>query len=353
MSTSTVEVPPTMHAWNFSTAGHPASVLSLNPSFPTPHPPTGSQLLICISHAALSSAGFNLMRDVPSPFRTNTIPEIDFSGRVVSMGPSAPASFSPGTPVFGTVSKSASVLSGVGTLAEYVMVDADCVAVKPSIMSFAEVAGLSSLGQVALEMVKRGQVKEGTRALVNGGSGGVGMVAVQLVKALGGYVVTTCSGQNVDLVRGLGADEVLDYTSLGSLPGHLAEAYGSHQFDVILDTVGSQPLYKSSPKYLKVAGPFINVGTVEVKSQVGSILRWATNANLPAMLGGVPRKYIMFSAPLSGAGAKALAAFVADGKLKIIVDSTFALEEAIKAYERSTSRKPSGKVVIRIGDHDT
>jgi hypothetical protein len=89
-------------------------------------------------------------------------------------------------------------------------------------------------------------------------------------------------------------------------------------------------LYKSSPKYLKAAGPFINVGTIQDKSQVGSIWRWATNANLPAILGGVPRKYIMFSAPLSGDGAKTLATFVEEGKMKIIVDSTFALEDVLK-----------------------
>lgn len=198
-----------MRAWTFSTAGPPSSVLSLTPSFPSPRPPTGSQLLISISHASLSSAGLNLMRDVPSVLRrTPAVPEIDFSGRVVSVGPSAPAAFPPGTPVFGTVAKGASVLSGVGVLADYVVVDAACVAVKPARMSFAEVAGLSSLGQTALEMVRRARVGEGMRVLVNGGSGGVGMVVVQLAKAMGAYVVATCSRRNVDLVKDLGADEV-------------------------------------------------------------------------------------------------------------------------------------------------
>lgn len=208
MSSQPKIVSQTMRAWHFSTAGDPSSVLSFNASFPTPPSPAGSQLLVHISHAALSSAGLNLMRQVPSPFRINAVPEIDFSGRVVSAGPSVPARFSPGTAIFGTVSKSASVLSGVGVLAEYVLVKADCVAVKPANMSFAEAAGLSALGQTALEMVRRGEVKQGKRALINGGSGGVGMVAVQLVKALGGYVVATCSGQNVDTVKSLGADEV-------------------------------------------------------------------------------------------------------------------------------------------------
>ncbi|KAH8658580.1 hypothetical protein BGZ61DRAFT_499977 [Ilyonectria robusta] len=341
-----------MRAWNFSTAGDPSSVLSFSASFPTPPSPTGSQLLVHISHAGLSSAGLNLMRQIPSSFRMNAVPEIDFSGRVVSAGPSVPARFSPGTAIFGTVSKSASVLSGVGVLAEYVLVKADCVAVKPVNMSFAEAAGLSGLGQTALEMIRRGEVKQGKRALINGGSGGVGMVAVQLVKALGGYVVATCSGQNVDTVKSLGADEVIDYASVESLPEHLARTYGSSQFDVILDTVGSQSLYKSSPKYLKAGSPFVNVGTTQDTSQAGSIWRWATNSNLPAMLGGVPRKYIMFSAPLSGKGAETLATFVEEGSLKIIIDSTFALEDVLEAYERGTSRKARGKVVIRIGDFD-
>jgi len=193
-----------MRAWVFSAAGPPSSVLSLDTSITTPSAPNGSQILVQISHAALSTAGLTMMRDVPSVFRSNAIPEIDFSGRIVVTGPSASAQFAPGTPVFGTVSKRASVLSGVGVLAEYILLESSCVAVKPSRMSFAQAAGLSSLGQVALAMVRQGAVKNGDRVLVNGGSGGVGSMAVQLASALGAHVVATCSEPNVEFVTSLG-----------------------------------------------------------------------------------------------------------------------------------------------------
>lgn len=126
----------------------------------------------------------------------------------------------------------------------------------------------------------------------------------------------------------------MDYSVIKSLPDHVAKTYGASQFDAILDTVGSQALYKSSPKYLKPACPFVNVGTVGAKSQLGSIWRWAKNANLPAVAGGVPRKYIMFSAPLSGEGAKTLAGLVEEGKLNIVVDSIFSLEDALRVSGR-------------------
>jgi NADPH:quinone reductase-like Zn-dependent oxidoreductase len=171
-------IPDSMRAWTFNAAGAPDRVLSLNLKFPTPSLPTGSKVLIRISHAALSSAGVNLMADVPSVLRKNAIPELDFSGRVVAVGPTAPSKFAVGTPVFGTVSKSATALSGVGTLAEFVLLEADCLALKPHNMSFKEAAGLSSLGQVALEMVRQGQVTQGSLVLVNGASGGIDIVLV-------------------------------------------------------------------------------------------------------------------------------------------------------------------------------
>lgn len=114
------------------------------------------------------------------------------------------------------------------------------------------------------------------------------------------------------------------------MPDQLAEAYSTPPFDVILDTVGSQGLYKASPAFLKPEGPFVNVGTIDAGSQSGGVWRWVKNASLPAALGGVPRKYIMFSAPLSGKNAESLAKFVEEGKLRIVVDSTFALDDALK-----------------------
>lgn len=124
--------------------------------------------------------------------------------------------------------------------------------------------------------------------------------------------------------------QVIDYTRFASLPEHLAERFGSNPFDAILDTVGSQALYQASPGFLKSKGSFVNVGTIETPGQVTSLLRWAKNSNLPTILGGVPRKYIMFSASLSGENAEVLARLADEGKLRVIIDSVFALEDALK-----------------------
>jgi NADPH:quinone reductase-like Zn-dependent oxidoreductase len=200
--------PSTMRAWTFSGGGTPEQVLSFNPSFSMLATPKGSDVLIKISHASLSSAGWNLMRDVPSILRRSAIPELDFSGRVVSIGPAVPTEFATGTAVFGTVSKLGSIIHNQGTLAEYIVLNVGCIAVKPTNVSFAEAACLSSLGQVALEMVRRAKIKKGDRVLVNGGSGAVGAAAVQLCKDLGSFVVTTCSTKHVDRMKqSLGVDE--------------------------------------------------------------------------------------------------------------------------------------------------
>lgn len=148
------------------------------------------------------------MRDIPSLLRKNAIPELDFSGRVVSAGPDVPAEFAPGAAVFGTVSKSGSIVHNQGTLAEYIVLNVNCIAVKPTSITFAEAACLSCLGQVALEMVRQAKIKSGDRVLVNGGSGAVGSAAIQLCKDLGAFVVTTCSTKNAyRMKQSLGVDE--------------------------------------------------------------------------------------------------------------------------------------------------
>lgn len=200
--------PSAMRAWTFSAAGTPECVLSLNTHFPTPPHPKDGEVLVQISHTALSSPGKNLMKIIPSVLRRNAVAETDFSGSVVEVDSNVPAKFAPGIAVFGTVSKYSSIISGHGTLAEYVCIGADCIAVKPSNHSFAEAACLSVLGQVALEMIRRAQVKQGDRILINSASGAVGAAALQMAKDLGAYVVAICSGSKADILKTLGVDDV-------------------------------------------------------------------------------------------------------------------------------------------------
>jgi NADPH:quinone reductase-like Zn-dependent oxidoreductase len=204
--------PSTMRAWAFRTRGPATSVLRLETNFPTPAAPTGSKVRIKVSHASLTPSSAHLTSLIPSlPLLSRPyIPELDFAGTVELAGPDAPASLARGTRVFGSVSLPDFALRGKGSLAEYVLVPASEVAVLPNAAGFglAEGAALNGNGQTAALMVQNAGIKKGSRVFVNGGSGGVGTLAVQIAKAEGAYVVATGSGESAELVKSLGADEV-------------------------------------------------------------------------------------------------------------------------------------------------
>lgn len=149
--------------------------------------------------------------------RTNpSIPETDFSGTVIETGIDVSPSrgLIPGTKVWGNARILDIILHGRGVLAEYVVVSADRVVLMSEGMKWEQAAGLPVAGSVALSMMDLGTVKRGERVLVNGASGGIGSLVVQMAKrAVGeeGRVVAVCSGRNKGLVEGLGADEVSLY----------------------------------------------------------------------------------------------------------------------------------------------
>jgi NADPH:quinone reductase-like Zn-dependent oxidoreductase len=143
-----------------------------------------------------------------------TVPELDFSGTVVSVGPSVASTrpdLSLGNSVFGSIHIASMMKTGYGTLAEYVAIEAERVVKVPEGMGMEEAAGLGVAGCTALELVDKAKLEEGTRVLVNGASGGIGVLVVQMVRErIGktGVIVAVCSGANGEMVRGLGADEV-------------------------------------------------------------------------------------------------------------------------------------------------
>lgn len=123
---------------------------------------------------------------------------------------------------------------------------------------------------------------------------------------------------------------MIDYHQTSSVPSALAEAYCARPFDAILDVVGSQDLFKESPKYLKQTGVFINVGDGNGEARQAIILlRILKNILQPVFLGGVPRRFVTFSAPLSGLNAEHLANLAKTGKLRVFIDSTFSFEDVL------------------------
>lgn len=114
----------------------------------------------------------------------------------------------------------------------------------------------------------------------------------------------------------------------------------------MLDCVGLQALYVNSPTYLKPDGIVINIGSMEGS---GTILKnWIFNTWWPTWLGGVPRRYIMFTTPPTKEDAVVLIKLVEEGEFKISVDSVFKMEDAIKAYERVASMRACGRVIVKV-----
>jgi NADPH:quinone reductase-like Zn-dependent oxidoreductase len=207
-------IPPKMRAWVRTQRGPARNTLKLATDVPTPTVPTGlsSDILIRVSHVALQYNSELLMKTAPNLlFSGPWIPEIELSGEIVAAGNGVPAEVrEAGTKVvaFRNVPSLPMVL-GHGVLAEYVRTPASQVArVDATAVDIASASGVSCSGCTALKMIRRAGVREGHSVLVNGASGSVGSVLVQLCKLRGAKVVGVASGGNEEMVRGLGVDEV-------------------------------------------------------------------------------------------------------------------------------------------------
>lgn len=115
---------------------------------------------------------------------------------------------------------------------------------------------------------------------------------------------------------------------MAPLPDHLARRYSGRPFDLILDTVGTQALYERSPSYLKPNGVYVNVGTLD--GFIWTLWCWAKNALWPTILGGTPRRYVMFSTAPNGRSAEKLAEMVETGKIRVVVDSVFGMDRVLE-----------------------
>jgi reticulon-4-interacting protein 1, mitochondrial len=353
-----------MKAWTFSRRGHPLNTLELS-TVPTPEVSSlkDDEVLVKISHASLNLFSSLLAWVVPSFVRTKpSVLEMDFSGRIVGIGKSI-SNVSVGDDVFGVIQGDHHLKQGRGALAEYVIASRDEVVAKPTNISFAEAAGLGTVGVTGFYLASKSGLKTGDRVLVNGGSGGAGLSTLQAVRELvgpEGTIVTTCSAKNTDLVKSFGADEVIDYTQYANLPAYLKQQHGSKPFDAILDTVGtgqSQAIYNNSPAYLAEGKPYLTIGSpmgdgLTVTNLLKNISNMLQNNAWPRVLGGTPRYWEFVDS--SGAGPevlKQLSAAIADGKHRGQIDQggkVWGFEDAKKALERLVSRRAQGKVVVKV-----
>ncbi len=254
----------------------------------------------------------------------------DVAGVVEAVGENVTA-LQPGDGVFGSSwtenSKSA------GTFAELVVAPASQLTKKPAGLTSEEAGGAAMSGITALLAMRDvGKVRPGSRVLVNGASGGVGTFAVQISKALGAEVTGVCSTRNVELVRSLGADDVVDYTQ-EDFTG------GEQRYDVVLDNVlNHRP--SATARLLTRTGTLIpnSVGNT------GGLL-----AGLPRMArAAAMRRASTVSCAVNRENLEALAALLESGDVRVVIDTVYPLSEAASAVAHMLGHHARGKIVIRV-----
>lgn len=272
-----------------------------------------------------------MMRSFRGPARK--IRGRDFAGRVAAVGASV-TELSVGDEVYGDLGN----LSG--TFAEYVAVPLDQVAHKPATLSFEEAAAVPLAANTALiGLCDVAEVQPGQRVLINGASGGVGTFAVQLAKAYGADVTAVCSTRNVDLVRGLGADQVIDYTKRDF-------TRAGQRYDVVFDLVGNHSVSglrrASTPSgTVLLSGGGTSKGGSLV-GPMGLIIRSQLVSRF------VSQRMAVLSETPSSRNLVRLRELIESGRLTPVIDRTYPLSEAAAAIRYVEGEHARAKVVITM-----
>lgn len=257
----------------------------------------------------------------------HNVPGTDVAGIVEAVGRDVSA-FEPGDSVFGW---------GTGTLAEYTSTRADMILRKPEQVTFEQAAAAPTVGVAALQGLRDvGRMEPGQRVLVVGASGGVGTFAVQIAKAQGAEVTAVCSTRNIDLVRSVGADHVIDYTR---------DDFTRHEarYDVILDVVGKERL-SSSRRPLRNGGTYVVVAGGNPRSITG-VGRFVTTLLVSPF--GRQRLRPLFSKKNLD-DLEALRELLESGKVLPVIDAVYDLSDAAAAIGYVQDGHARGKVVVTV-----
>lgn len=293
---------------------------------PTPTP-KDDEVLIRVRAAAANPLDWRMMRGSPYPIRIMVgLPKprdprlgVDVAGRIEAVGGNV-TEFHPGDEVFGSCS---------GAFAEYACGPEKSLASKPAGVAFEQAASAVVGGVTALQGLRdRGRLQRGQSVLINGAAGGVGTFAVQIAKWLGGEVTGVCSTANVDLVRSLGADRVVDYTR--------EDFVRSGPYDLILDMIGS----RSMSEFRRA---LTREGTLAV---VGGRLRNMLVA--PIVSPFVSQRLIPVMAKVRREDLVTLSELLEAGIVRPVIDRTYSLADVPDAIRYLEEGHARGKVVIAM-----
>ena len=302
--------------------------------------PNDEQILVKVHAASVNPYDWHFIEGTPKIMRLmgvglrkpkDTQVGVDFAGTVEAVGKNV-TQFKPGDDVFG---------GRGGAFAEYVCRRAaGAVALKPANITFEQAASVNIAGITALQAIRdKGKVQPGQKVLINGASGGVGTFAVQIAKSFGADVTGVCSTRNVDLVRSLGADHVIDYTKEDF-------AKGTERYDVILDNVPNHSLSECR-HILNPKGKYVMIGGGGPNDSrwVGPFGR-VIHALLVSPF--ISQEMGMMMADANQKDLTVLADMMQSGKVKPVIDRTYKLSEVPDAIRYLEEGHARGKVVITI-----
>jgi NADPH:quinone reductase-like Zn-dependent oxidoreductase len=293
--------------------------------------PSDGEVLVRVVAASLGAGEYFGMRGKPWPIvfyigfpkpKKDFVVGIDFAGVVEAVGTNV-SSFKPGDEVYGECR---------GTCAEYAIAKEGSIARKPASLTFEQAAAVPTSGCMALQGLRdHGKVKSGQHVLINGASGGVGPFAVQIAKALGAEVTAVCSTGNVEMLRGIGADHVIDYTREDFTKG-------SARYDVVLDNVASHSL-TATRRVLTPDG-------LHVPSSGHAGMGWVIAAAITGLF--VRQQAPVFMAVTDRESLVALSGLIEDGKVTPVIDRTYSLDDTREAFRYLDEGHARGKVVIAV-----
>jgi len=326
-----------MQAIEYTKYGSP-DVLELNEvEKPTPK---DNEVLIKIYAASVNPLDWHYLRGAPLMIRIgaglrkpkDTRLGVDLAGQVEAVGSSV-TQFKTGDEVFG---------ARTGAFAEYVCKVEKTLALKPTNLTFQQAAAVPVAACTALQGLRdKGQIQPGQKVLINGAAGGVGTFAVQIAKAFGAEVTGVCSTRNVDLVKSLGADRVIDYTREDF-------TQTSQRYDLLLDNAGNRSL-SDLRRVLTPTGTLVFNGGGPLAASQGRLLGPMAHSIRATMLSRfVGQKMATFLASVTKEDLLVLKELIEAGKITPAIDRTYPLSETAEAIRYLEDGHARAKVIISI-----
>jgi NADPH:quinone reductase-like Zn-dependent oxidoreductase len=300
---------------------------------------TSNDILVEVKAASINPIDYKLVQGHLKEMLSLNFPitiGYDLSGVVVEKGVDV-TNFEIGDAVYSRVPQ-----EQMGTVAEFVSVHCDVVAKKPENISFEEAAGLPLAGLTAVQALESVGIKKEDRILIHAGSGGVGSIAIQYAKAKGAIVYTTTSTKNVDWVKALGADRVIDYKT---------EDYKevANNLDIVFDTLGGDytfdafKIIKEGGKVTSVVGP----PDLDTAKQMG-MKEYQLPEQLAELIKEKSAAYKFTWMQPNRKQLQIITNLVEDDHIKPIVDLIYSFDDAIDAFEYLAKGRAQGKVIISL-----